>query len=335
MDRRGFLRTGGAAAVAGTAAIPARAEMPAAPAIVAGARELTLASRRGVDWLAAGAERLARRIEIATGGRYRIAATAADGDADLAYGHAHEMSRRHPAFAIFAGLPLRQGLDAAAHDAWLTVGGGQMLWDDLAAGFGFKPLVAGHTGPSAGVWAGKRLDRASDFDGAKVYAEGVAADVLGALGAVAVAVVPDELDAALADGRLAAGERLGPPPAAPLAGRLYGPGLHPAGTVLSLAIGKTAWDAMSAADQAIFEACAAQEHQVSLAEAKANALIAAQMDDPAGPPLRLSWSAEVAAALEAAAADVVARIAVTDDAARRIHDSHQAFRRLVGEPATA
>ena len=57
---------------------------------------------------------------------------------------------------------------------------------------------------------------------------------------------------------------------------------------------------MSAADQAIFEACAAQEYQLSLAEARAHALIAAQIETSGKMAGRLAWPSSVAEALDQA-----------------------------------
>ena len=184
---------------------------------------------------------------------------------------------------------------------WLAAGGGAMLWDELAADLGFKPLVAGHTGPSPGVWAAARLETVADLAGARVHADGLAADVLRALGAApTVRAGADSDGEQLADGRLQAAEWLGPlaavaPDLQPLAQRLYQPGFNRNGMVLSLNVAKPLWDGMSAADRAIFEGCAAQEYQLSLADAAAHALIERQVESPSKWPVRLGWSSELAA----------------------------------------
>src|SRR5262249_5822598 len=147
-----------------------------------GRRQLTLASDAR-DLPGCGADRLARRIETATGGRYWIA-QASGTDADLTYGSAVRHADMHPAFAVFAGLPFSHGLDAAIQLTWLAAGGGSMLWDELAAAHGFKPLVVGHTGPSPGVWSAIRLETPSDFAGVRVHAQGLAGDTLRDLGAL-------------------------------------------------------------------------------------------------------------------------------------------------------
>jgi len=340
MDRRDFLKTTSAAAVAAGAASPSATatEVPQdLPAIWSGSRQLTLKSYSS-DLPGSGAGRLARRIEIASDGRYRIELVES-AEADLTYGNASRDAGLHRAFAVFGGLPFSQGLDAAALQTWLAAGGGAMLWDELAAEHGFKPLVAGHTGPSPGVWAAARLETRSDLVGARLQVEGLAGDILRDLGATPATFAAEDLRAALADGLLEAAEWLGPlaavaPDLQPLAQRLYQPGFNRHGQLLSLGIAKPVWDGMSTSDQAIFEACGIEAYHLSLTDARAHALIASQVETPAKWPVRLAWPSGMAAAFDQAASELVERIAATDSASRRIHDSYQAFRRMLGEPAT-
>jgi TRAP-type mannitol/chloroaromatic compound transport system substrate-binding protein len=341
MDRRDFLKTTGAAAVAGGASASGASatdtQVPT-PAVLSGSQRLMLVSYTR-DLPGSGADRLARRIETATEGRYRIE-LASGADADLTYGSAWRHAGLHPAFAVFAGLPFSQGLDASSQQTWLAVGGGSMLWDELAAEHGFKPLVVGGTGPSSGVWSAVRLEAPSDLAGVRLLVEGLAGEVLRDLGAIPATFAPEELRGALADGRLQAAEWLGPlapaaPDLQPLAQRLYRPGFNRHGLLLSLGIAKPLWDSLSSADQAILEACAAEAYQLSLTETRAHELMAAQVETPDKWPVRLAWPGRMAAAFEETTAAAVERIAATDPSARRIHDSYQAFRRLLGEPATA
>ena len=98
---------------------------------------------------------------------------------------------------------------------------------------------------------------------------------------------------------------------------------------------KALWEAIGPADRTIFEACAAQEYHLALADARAHALIAGQIEAPAKWPVRLAWPDTVSEALDQALAEVVERIAASDASARRIHDSYQAFRHLLGEDIIA
>lgn len=333
MDRRDFLKVGGAAAVtvggAGTVA-------QATPAILPGATELRLASPDLPDVPGFGPDRLARRIELATGGRYRITAAADTTAADLVFGDANRQRDLHPAFAFFAGLPLGLGLDATRQQAWLAISGGQMLWDDLAGRFGFKPLVAGHTGPSGGIWTARRLEMAADLSGARMHVDGLAAEVVRALGATPVHLAAGDLRSGLAERRIDMAEPLAPlvlaaPDLQPLAERLYSPGLNAGGALLSLDVRKEVWDRLGATDQAIFEVCAAEAYAQSLAEVQGHEVMAAQLATRAKWPVRSALGTELRAALERTAGEVLAQVAAYDSDARRIHDSHQAFRAMLGE----
>jgi TRAP-type mannitol/chloroaromatic compound transport system substrate-binding protein len=347
MDRRNFLKTTGAVAVAGGAtAVPAPAtedhiadSHPSAPAISSGGRALVLSSQ-WPEHPAFGPERLARRIEAAADGRYRFEVRYEAGEAEVTYGSAGRHIAMQPAFAFFVGLPFAQGLGAAEQAAWLSVGGGGLLWDELAAAFAFKPLLAGHTGTCAGVWATARLEVPADVARATLHVEGLAAEVLRALGATALQLAPSEVRSGLADGRLQAAEVLAPhldagPAAGPLSQRLYEPAFHRGGLNLSLDVRREIWETLSASDRLLFEACAAQEHQLSLAEGRVHASLLRHVEGPTKWPVRLVWGETVENALTEAMADTLEQLAAGGSEARRIHDSYQAFRHLLGEDLIA
>lgn len=347
MDRRDFLKTTGAAAVtagatasAATAAETDAKSTVAAPSVLPGAERLVLGSAWGPDMARPNVERLAHTLEKAMGGRYRIEVQPAIVDADLVFASAHDQASLHPAFAYFAGLPAGLGIDAAALPIWLGVGGGQMLWDEMAAAFGWKSLLAGHTGASAGLWTSRRIETAQDFAGLKIATVGLACDVVSALGAEAVAPPPHVIKAGLAGGRLHAAEWPGPlaalaPNLQPVAERLYSPAFAEQGMALGLNVSRRLWEHLGAADQAIIEACAAQEYQLSLSEAWAHESIVQQMSAPGKWPVRQALPQAVGAAVLDAAHDVVAGLAATDAESRRIGDSLEAFRSLTRPPVTA
>jgi len=335
MDRRDFLKVGSAAAVAVGGASSTSAQT--APAILPGATELRLASPALVDVPGFGPDRLARRIELVTGGRYHITAAPDAMAADLVFGDVNRHRNQHPAFAYFAGLPLGIGLDPVRQQTWLAIGGGQMLWDDLAGGFGFKSLVAGHTGPSGGIWTARRLETASDLSGARVHVEGLAAEVMRAFGAAPVHLAHGDLRSGLAEGRIDAADLLAPlllaaPDLQPLAERLYTPGLNAGGALLSLDVRLATWNRLGSADQAIFEACAAEACAQSLVEVQGHQMMTAQLATTAKWPLKSPLGPQLRSALERTAHDVLGHVAGHDLDAQRIHDSYQAFRGMLGQP---
>ncbi|KAB2912229.1 MAG: twin-arginine translocation signal domain-containing protein [Hyphomicrobiaceae bacterium] len=342
MDRRDFLKTTGAAAatVASGAAV---ADAQPRPAINSGIEHLMLVSAWEPDLPGFDAARLARRIETTTAGRYRVEIRAkgatARADADLSFASAHQFADLHPAFAYFAGLPAGLGFDSAALPMWLAVGGGQLLWDELAAAAGFKPLLAGHTGVLSGLWTNRRFDEVGDWAGARMAVGGLAREVVRALGATPVEVTASDLRAALAEGRIDAAEWLGPLAAAspvllPLAQRRYTRALNDTGTALSLGVRRSLWERMGAADQAAFEACAAEAYQQSLAESAMHRFIENEIAPTTKWPAAQALPASIAAAVRGATIAALERVAATDEASRRIHDSYQAFRAVLGEPQT-
>ncbi|HXF55858.1 MAG TPA: hypothetical protein VNK52_17215, partial [Hyphomicrobiaceae bacterium] len=326
----------------GTAAAgpAARAETPAAPAVNRGTREFILATVWPLDTPVYGDSvlRLTRRIEAATEGRYRItpASVSRSGlaavlqGADLYHGSEHFHLETEPALAYFAAIPGRLGLDARSFEAWLISGGGQLLWDDLAAGFGIKPLLAGHTGPSVGLWLKQAISDETGFTGLRLSVFGLAGQVLTALGGEPHALSPTELTDALAEHRIDGAEWAGPMASLVLglyrhARRLSGATFHPAGCAYSLGIRRDLWEAFSSSDRAIFEACAAEEVRISLAEAIAHRRIAWKLlSELHSVPIerRRAWWTP---ALDRAAEDAVGEVAASSAKAARIDHSYRAF----------
>jgi len=337
MDRRGFLQT--SAAVAATAVAAAHANPRAlgegVPAGTA-ARRLGMAVAPGYEFAGFGAERLAKRLELAMAGRLSIERVADPAASDLSFGDARRHLALHPGFAYFAGLPGGDGLPPAAFCSWLALGGGQLLWDDLGSVFGFKPLLVGHSGDGLGLWSNVRLTEVSDLSGLPVAAVGLAARVLARLGAQPVEVAPPDLKAALATGRVEAAD--GPATAfdlRPLAHRLYQPGLHRGGVVLTLTVARGLWHDLTPAEQAIFETCAAEEHRLAVAEAGLTAQLASDMVVGAKWPLRQAWPRPLAQAFDAAARLLLDDVAEHDASCRRIAASYHAHRRLCGSLLSA
>lgn len=346
MDRRDFLITTGGAVVAATSASAAVAAAPESPAAQGSARLLRLS----LPWADAPqgpadhARRLARQIEAMTGGRYRFEIAAgqaaeADADADLAFAPAHAFSAHHPAFAYFAGLPGAGALRAAALPQWLAVGGGQMLWDDLAGDFGWKPLLAGHLGEAPPLWSKAPITDLAGLAGRKVSGSGLAADVLRAVGAEPVALAPAEVAAGLSDGRLDAAEAEGL--AASLASGLAravsfatGRGINAHGTALALNVRLAVWNRLGAADQMILSAAAAEAYQAAIADALVHEPIARRVIAEAGVTFQ-PWPADVTEAIARVSEATIAHVAAFDWRAQRIDHSYFAFRALVEEPAVS
>lgn len=361
MDRRSFLKTTGAAAAtasaghlaateataaaapreAATAALH-EAASPAAPAIVSGVRELLLAMpwRDAVSGPADLAARLARRIEAAFDGRWRITPqhhahsgleAVMIGEADLYFGTENHNLSFHPAFAFFAALPGAGTFNADDLVAWLTIGGGQELWDDLAADYNVKPFLAGHLGRWPGLWSTRPIDSLADLAGQRVAVQGLAREVMRGIGAEPVQIAAEDLADALRAGDIAAAEYGGPltslglglPGAAP---HLNGFGILEGGIGLSLGLRRSLWDRLGTADRTILAAVAAEAAQLTIAEMRAHEKpMRSLIRDRFGTAFR-PFPSDVAIAVDRIAEAVVAEAGSTDPTAQRINHSYHAFR---------
>jgi len=230
------------------------------------------------------AERLAKRIEIATGGRIAVRifaagelvpATAvfdavAEGTADMAHTAALFWQGKMRAAPFFTAVPF--GLTAGEHAAWIYHGGGQALWDALYAPFGVKPLMAGNTGMQMGGWFKAPITSLDDLKGLKIRMPGLGGEVMRQLGATPVTLAPSEIAPALQSGLIDATEFLGP--WSDLGLGLYKvaktyvwPGFHePNGTGEAL-FARGLWDELSDKDRFAIETACAAEDAISRAEA--------------------------------------------------------------------
>lgn len=348
MDRREFLKSTGAAAaaattaatVAGTAAAQANV---AAPAVSKGLQELRLAMpwADGVAGPADQARRLGQSIAAMSQGHYWLVpafgvanglAAVRAGDADLYFASEADHLDAHRGLAYFAGLPGDRGLAPHHLQAWIGVGGGQALWDDLAGDLGVKAMLAGHTGARSYLLATERIETMSALAGRKAAVQGLAHDVVRGLGLEPVSIAPVQLADAMLRGDVLAAEcggaiasyALGLPNVAPY---WAGTSINRHGMALSLGFRRTLWERLGAADQALFLAAASAELQLSLAEEDAHRHLLYPE-----PPAERTWplAAELSHAIRRVADAVVAHAAGSDPATRRINDSHAAFQRSTG-----
>jgi TRAP-type mannitol/chloroaromatic compound transport system substrate-binding protein len=356
MDRREFLSSTAAAAAlaacpmaSGEAQAAAAEAAPAAPAIVSGLQELRVALpwADAVSGPAADAEQFARAIALVTGERFRLRfvrtvhsglRALAIGEADAYFGSEHDHCALDPAFGFFAGLPADAGLHGQDLAGWLTVAGGQELWDELAAAHGVKAMLVGHTGPAPGLWSRLPLDGLATLEGSRICAPGLAREVVRGLGAEAVDLAPEAIGPALARGDLLAAEwgaalHSHATGIAPAARHRYGPGINAAGNALSFGLRRCIWERMSGAEQIAITHAAAAHFHLRLAEARAQEPLLARAIAPAiaNHPL----PDDLLAAISAVADAVVAHAAASSAHARRINRSYMAFRAAIAGDARA
>ena len=334
----------GAAAIG---AVTSTALLPA-PAIGQKLRKLKMVT----DWpagspgLQASAERLAERIGTATGNRISVEVFPANtlvrafdtfeavgaGVADLYHSAEYYWERHSAAFNFFAAVPF--GFVANELFAWIEYGGGQDLWDALAAPFNIKPLLACNTGTQMAGWSVKEIGAAGALNGVRYRMPGLGGQVLRRLGAIVVNLPGGEIAPSFQSGALDAAEWIGPWLDVALglnkaAGYFYYPGFHEPGTGLTLGINRKVWEGLDASDQRIVQDAAAAEYSRSVAEFNANNALWLRRLREEGQIKILKFDDIVLKAFLDASRDVVAEAGQGDALARKIFESYQRFRSLI------
>lgn len=338
MDRRDFLKTtGGLAAVAAGCASAAATTSAASAGAGLSQRRLTVA----MPWTtnhagyADDAHRLAICIQRAFGNGITIEMRPDNASrADITIAPVCADTALHPAFAYFGGLPGSQALLPAELEGWLAAGGGQDLWDDLAAPNGFKPLLAGHTGTAPILWSKTPVSAPEDLAGMKVVARGLDRDVLRALGAIPVLGDEQALEAALTGPDVSAVIWGGPvhASAAGIPARFpfgLAGALGQSGGALAVKVDLAVWESFTPAEHAAIKAALSGEYRAALADAETtrsaveNAIAARD-----GARIKVP-NATFGAAVSRIAAAVVAHTAAQDTNAARIDRSYSAYMRAV------
>ncbi len=343
MKRRNFL-TG--AAVAGASAV-AVSSLPK-PAISQGIKELKMVTSwpKNFPGLGTAATRYAKRVEDASGGRYKIKVYAGgelvhalkcldavqEGTAELYHSADYYYQGKDKAFAFYSAVPF--GFTANEQDAWIHHGGGQELWDELGASFGVKNLPCGNTGVQMGGWFRKEVNSVEDFKGLKMRMPGLGGAVLNAIGATALTLAGGEIMPALEAGTIDATEWVGPWNDLAfgfykVTKEYYYPGFHESGTTLSLGISKKFWDGLDTADKAIFQSAALAENNYDYAEFNANNGTALDtLVNKHGVRVH-EFSDEIFIAIGGAAGDVLADAGASSPIAKKVYESFLAFRKNV------
>ena len=347
-NRRKFLAAAGAT-VGSAALVGCSPEQgnSAAPAVIGKSRTLKMVMSwpKNFPGLGTGAERFARRLEVVSGGRFKVRLFAGgelvsalqcldavqQGTADLYHSAEYYYVGKSKAFSFFSAVPF--GFRAAEMDAWIQHGGGQALWDEVAGQFGVKPFPCGNTGSQMGGWFRKPVTSLDDFKGLNMRIPGLGGDVIKALGGNPVTLAPTDILTSLQSGAIDATEWVGPYNDLALglykvARHYYYPGFHEPGTMLSLGVNRKLYDTLPRSDQQMIAACALAENNHMLAEFNArNAQALQQLVDRHGVQLH-EFSDDVLKAAVTAAGDVVAKAGAFDPLTKKVYDSYTSFRKL-------
>ncbi len=343
MKRRKFLKKGAAAGgvVAGA--------VVAAPAIAQKRIEVTMVSTwpRDFPGLGTGAQRLAKNLSTMTDGRIQVKYFAAgervkafdafdevaSGNAQMYHAADYYWKGKDPGWNYFTSVPF--GLTYVEMNAWISWGGGQELWDELAGSFGLKCFPAGSTGTQMGGWFRKEINSPDDFKGLKMRIPGLGGDVMAKLGASPVSIPGGQIYENLVSGAIDATEWVGPWNDSFMkfyeaAKYYYFPGMHEPGSMLSLGINKSWWESLSKSDQKVIEAAAQFENSIMMSEfyAKSGTALKKLVEEQ-GVKLR-EFNDDIYDAFGEAAEEVFADVIASSARTKRIHESFVKSRQDVG-----
>jgi TRAP-type mannitol/chloroaromatic compound transport system substrate-binding protein len=218
VQRRAFLRTGAAAAVAGTAV--------AAPAIAQSAPEVRwrMASSfpKSLDTIFGTAQNISRFIAEATDNRFQVQVYAAGelapshqaldavagGAVECAHTPLYHYAGKDATLGVGSGLPF--GLNARLQQSWWSFGGGDEIVNAALRQFNIYGMPAGVTGAQMGAWFKREITSLDDLKGLKIRVGALGGPVLAKVGAVPYRIAHADVYSALANGNIDAAEFICP-----------------------------------------------------------------------------------------------------------------------------
>ncbi len=285
MDRRKFVKSAGAAGLAGTAGLLAacgnRTEMADCAGEAAAQSSETFEWKMVTTWprdfpgLGTGANHLAEIIGILSDGRLTVKVYGGNelvppfevfdavqrGTAEMGHGGAYYWKGKIPASPFFSGVPF--GLTGSEINGWFYHGGGLEVYHEAYAPFGVIPYPIGNSGTQMGGWFNKEINSVEDLKGLKMRIPGFGGEVLKRVGGTPVNIPGAELFTSLQNGAIDATEWVGPMNDLAFglfraAKYYYYPGWHEPGTALEAVINAEAYASLPPDLQAIVEiACKA------------------------------------------------------------------------------
>lgn len=342
MKRRQFLKS---AAIGAAGAAATAASFPA-PGIAQGKRDLKMVMTwpKNSPALGTSAERLAKRIQELSEGKltvklyaggelvppFEVFDAVSSGAADCYHSASYYFQGKSKAFNFFTTVPF--GLTSNELTAWIRFGGGQELWDELAAKFKLKPFLVGNTGVQMGGWFAKEIKTLDDFKGLKYRMPGLGGEVFRRLGVAVTNLPPQEILPALQSGAIDGTEWVGPFNDLAfgfykVVKYYYHPGIHEPGSGLDFSMNLDVWNSLTPTQQELIRALTAAENDIMTAEFNArNTEALDTLVSKHGVQLR-QFSDDIVKAIGEASGQVMAEVAASDDLTKKIYNSFITFRK--------
>jgi TRAP-type mannitol/chloroaromatic compound transport system substrate-binding protein len=176
-----------------------------------------------LDTIFGGAQVFADRVDLMTGGKFKIRPRAAgelapglqvldvvsQGAVPMGHTASYYYVGKTPITAFGTALPF--GLNAQQQNAWLYEGGGLAKLQELyASKFNIIQFPAGNTGVQMGGWFRNEIKTTQDLQGLKMRIPGLGGQVMTKLGVTVQAIAGGEIFQALQTGAVDAAEWVGP-----------------------------------------------------------------------------------------------------------------------------
>ena len=287
-------------------------------------------------------DNLAERIEAASNGRLKIKVygggelvpafevfdAVSRGTVEMGHDASYYHKGKVDAAQFFTSIPF--GMNCLELNGWLYYGGGLELWQALYEPFDLMPFPCGNTGVQMGGWFNREINSAEDLKGLKMRIPGLGGEVIRRAGATPVTMPGAEIFTSLQTGAIDATEWVGPYNDVSFglhkaAKYYYYPGWQEPGAGLECIINKDAWASLPADLQAIVEiTCQAITTDMMAEYTHGNALALQQLIDDPDVDVR-PFPDDVLRLLKSHTQDIVAELAETDAAWKKIADSYYAF----------
>jgi TRAP-type mannitol/chloroaromatic compound transport system substrate-binding protein len=297
-----------------------------------------------LDTIFGGAQTVADRVAVLSGGKFTIEPRAAgelapglqvldvveQGAVPIGHTASYYYIGKTPATAFGTALPF--GFNDRQQNAWLYEAGGlDMLQTMYAERFNVIQFPAGNTGVQMGGWFNKELASAADLQGLKMRIPGLGGQVMAKLG-VNVQVLPGgEIFQALQTGAIDAAEWVGPYDDEKLgfqqaAQFYYFPGWWEPGPTLEIQINLNEWNNLPQEYQEILKSAAYEANITMMARYDAKNPVALQSLLSSGNVTLLPFPDDVMNLAEEASFELYDEFSASDTDFKSILDEWNLFR---------
>ena len=346
-ERRRFLLTAG-----GTLAAMTAAAVADAPHVIAQPKiqwRMSTTWPTTLDVLQGSAQRLARQVEEATGGRFRIETfgdgqimpafecfpAASQGTIEAFMGTPSYWASKEPAIEWFQTVPF--GMNPEGMMAWYYEGDGLKLWEETYAPFNLVPRQGPAFSPQMAGWFRKKINTIGDYKGLKMrIGAGLGNKVISKAGGSPVLIPASGIFAALERGVIDAAEWVGPHDDMQLglhntARYYYFPGWHEPGTMSEFAFNKKAYEALPVDFRRILDqaAAAVQVSGFAAYQAKNGIALERLRADEKGKVDVIQLPVPVLRELKKLSVEVIREQSEKTPMARKVHASFTKFQAVV------